>query len=153
MSLREHHHPTKEYVDTLSERLRQLYPDATFAFCPPTWKGQILNFGMPAPIDIQIAGPNSEGNRRFANSLLSQLRHVPGAADLRIQQAFNQPKLHLDVDRTKAIEGGFTQQDIANNLLISLSGSFQTTPTFWLNPKTALAITWLHKPRNTASRP
>ncbi len=139
VSLREHHHPTKEYVDTLSERLRQLYPDATFAFLPADMESQILNFGMPAPIDIQIAGPNSEGNRRFANSLLSQLRHVPGAADLRIQQAFNQPKLHLDVDRTKAIEGGFTQQDIANNLLISLSGSFQTTPTFWLNPKNGVS--------------
>ncbi len=139
VSLREHHRPTREYVDTLSERLRQQYPDATFAFLPADMESQILNFGMPAPIDVQIAGPDSEGNRRFADNLLTQLRHVPGAADLRIQQAFDQPKLHLDVDRTKAIEGGFTQQDIANNLLISLSGSFQTTPTFWLNPKNGVS--------------
>ncbi len=139
VSLREHHRPTKEYVDTLSDRLRHQYPDAIFAFLPADMESQILNFGMPAPIDVQIAGPDSEGNRHFADSLLTQLRHVPGAADLRIQQAFDQPKLHLDVDRTKAIEGGFTQQDIANNLLISLSGSFQTTPTFWLNRKNGVS--------------
>jgi multidrug efflux pump subunit AcrB len=139
VSLREHHRPTKEYVDTLSDRLRQQYPDATFAFLPADMESQILNFGMPAPIDVQIAGPDSEGNRYFADSLLTQLRHVPGAADLRIQQAFDQPRLHLEVDRTKAIEGGFTQQDIANNLLISLSGSLQTTPTFWLNHKNGVS--------------
>ncbi len=135
VTLREHHRLTKEYVDDLTQSLRQQYPDVTFAFLPADMQSQILNFGLPAPIDIQIAGPNSEGNRRFADNLLTQLQHVPGAADLRIQQAFDQPKLHLEVDRTKAIEGGFTQQDIANNLLISLSGSFQTTPTFWLNRK------------------
>ncbi len=139
VSLREHHRPTKEYVSTLSNRLRQEYPDATFAFLPADMESQILNFGMPAPIDVQIAGPDSEGNRRFADSLLTQLHHVPGAADLRIQQAFNQPKLHFDVDRTKAIESGFTQQDIANSLLISLSGSFQISPTFWLNPKNGVS--------------
>jgi multidrug efflux pump subunit AcrB len=139
VSLREHHRPTAEYVNALSQRLHQQYPDVTFAFLPADMESQILNFGLPAPIDVQIAGPNSEGNRRFADSLLTQLRQVPGAADMRIQQAFDQPKLHLEVDRTKAIEGGFTQQDIANNLLISLSGSFQTTPTFWLNPKNGVS--------------
>jgi multidrug efflux pump subunit AcrB len=139
VSLRERHRPTKEYVDSLSEHLRQQYPDATFAFLPADMESQILNFGMPAPIDVQIAGPDSEGNRKFANNLLTQLRHVPGAADLRIQQAFDQPKLHLEVDRTKAIEGGFTQRDIADNLLISLSGSLQTTPTFWLNRKNGVS--------------
>jgi len=139
VSLRDHHRPTREYVDSLSARLRLQYPDATFAFLPADMESQILNFGMPAPIDVQIAGPDSEGNRKFANNLLTQLRHVPGAADLRIQQAFDQPKLHLEVDRTKAIEGGFTQQDVANNLLISLSGSLQTTPTFWLNHKNGVS--------------
>ncbi len=98
---------------------------------------QILNFGLPAPIDMQVAGPNVDASRQFATNLLNQLRHVPGAADLRIQQAFDQPKFHITVDRTKAAEGGFTQRDIANNLLVSLSGSFQTTPSFWLNPKNA----------------
>jgi multidrug efflux pump subunit AcrB len=139
VSLREHHHPTKEYVDALSATLRQQYPDVTFAFLPADMVSQILNFGLPAPIDVQISGPDAEGNHQFANSLLTQLRHVPGAADLRIQQAFDQPKLHLDVDRTKAIEGGFSQRDVADSLLVSLSGSFQTTPLYWLNPKNGVS--------------
>jgi multidrug efflux pump subunit AcrB len=139
VSLGEDHKPTKEYVAMLSDRLRQQYPQVTFAFLPADMVSQILNFGLPAPIDIQITGPNSEGNRAFANGLLNQMQHVPGAADLRIQQAFDQPKLHVEVDRTKAAEGGFTQQDIASNLLISLSGSFQTTPAFWLNPKNGVS--------------
>ncbi|MCL2661271.1 MAG: efflux RND transporter permease subunit, partial [Acidobacteriaceae bacterium] len=139
VTLSEHHKPTQEYVNQLSESLRREYPQITFAFLPADMVSQILNFGLPAPIDIQITGPNSEGNRQFANNLLAQMQHVPGAADLRIQQAFNQPRLHLDVDRTRAAEGGYRQQDIANNLLISLSGSQQTTPAFWLNPKNGVS--------------
>jgi multidrug efflux pump subunit AcrB len=80
------------------------------------------------------------------------MQHVPGAADLRIQQAFDQPKLHLEVDRTKAAEGGYTQQDIANNLLISLSGSFQTSPTFWLNPKNGVSYSLVAQTPNTVSK-
>jgi multidrug efflux pump subunit AcrB len=139
VSLREHHKPTDQYVDLLNEHLRRRFPDITFAFLPADMVSQILNFGMPSPIDVQIAGPNSEANRVFADNLLAQMQHVPGAADLRIQQEFNQPKLHFEVDRTKAAEGGYTQQDVANNLLISLSGSFQTTPTYWLNPKNGVS--------------
>jgi multidrug efflux pump subunit AcrB len=96
---------------------------------------QILNFGLPAPIDIQVTGYDLEGNRAWASQLLSQLRNVPGAADLRIQQPFDEPYLHLRVERTKAQELGFTAHDIAQNLLVSLSGSFQTSPTFWVDPK------------------
>ena len=139
VNLRDHHKPTNDYVAVLSDRLRQQFPQITFAFLPADMVSQILNFGLPAPIDVQIAGPNSNANRLFANNLLNQLQHVPGAADLRIQQAFDQPKLHLEIDRTKAAEGGFSQKDIADNLLISLSGSFQTTPTFWLNPKNGVS--------------
>ncbi len=139
VSLGEHHRPTKDYVAMLSDSLRQQYPQVTFAFLPADMVSQILNFGLPAPIDIQIAGPNSEANRVFSNNLLNQLQHVPGAADLHIQQAFDQPKFHVEVDRTRAAEGGFTQQDIANNLLISLNGSFQTTPAYWLNPKNGVS--------------
>jgi multidrug efflux pump subunit AcrB len=139
VSLGEHHRPTQDYVAMLSDRLRQQYPQITFAFLPADMVSQILNFGLPSPIDIQIAGPNSDANRIFADSLLNQLQHVPGAADLRIQQAFDQPKLHVEVDRTRAAEGGFTQQDIATNLLISLNGSFQTTPAYWLNPKNGVS--------------
>ena len=106
-----------------------------FYFLPADMVTQILNFGLPAPIDVQVVGANSEGNRKFADQLLSQMRQVPGLVDLRIQQPFDQPKLHITVDRTKAQQAGFTQRDIAGSLLVSLSGSFQTTPTFFLNPK------------------
>jgi len=139
VTLRANHRPTNIYVEALAERLPREFPEATFAFLPADMVSQILNFGLPAPIDVQIVGPNVEASRQFAANLLNQLRHVPGAADLRIQQAFDQPKFHLQVDRTKAAEGGFTQRDIANNLLVSLSGSYQTTPSFWLNPQTGVS--------------
>ena len=106
-----------------------------FYFLPADMITQILNFGLPAPIDVQVEGADSEANRRFADQLLSQIRQVPGVVDLRIQQPFDQPKLHIAVDRTKAEQAGFTQYDIAGGMLVSLSGSFQTTPTFFLNPK------------------
>jgi multidrug efflux pump subunit AcrB len=96
---------------------------------------QILNFGLPAPIDIQVVGNDLEGNRQFADNLLNQLKFIPGTVDMRIQQPFNQPKLHIRVDRTKAQEIGYTQREVASEMLVSLSGSFQTSPTFWLDPK------------------
>ena len=96
---------------------------------------QILNFGLPAPIDVQVVGNNLEGNRQYADILLSKLRHVTGTADLRIQQPFDQPYLRMRVERTKAEQLGFSAHDIAQNLLVSLSGSFQTSPTFWVDPK------------------
>jgi multidrug efflux pump subunit AcrB len=139
VNLGKKHRPTEHYVELLSRDLQKKFPDVTFAFLPADMVSQILNFGMPAPIDVQVVGPNTEGNRIFANMLLAQMRQVSGAADLRIEQAFDQPKLHLNIDRSKANESGFTQQDIATNLLISLSGSFQTTPTYWLNPKNGVS--------------
>ncbi|MGD0772834.1 MAG: efflux RND transporter permease subunit [Candidatus Solibacter sp.] len=139
VTLQENHRPTEMYVQALSERLPGEFPDVTFAFLPADMVSQILNFGLPAPIDVQIVGPNIEASRQFASNLLNQLRHVPGAADLRIQQAFDQPKFHIQVDRTKAAESGFTQREIANNLLVSLSGSLQTTPSYWLNPKNGVS--------------
>ena len=96
---------------------------------------QILNFGLPAPIDIQVIGNDLEGNRAWADQLLQQVRYVPGTTDLRIQQPFDDPYLHLRIERTKAQELGFSAHDIAQNLLVSLSGSFQTSPTFWLDPQ------------------
>ncbi len=111
----------------------------TFSFLPADIVSQILNFGLPAPIDIQIVGYNIEGNREFADKLLAEVRQVPGTVDLHIQQPFDEPYLHINVDRTKAQLVGFTQRDVATNLLISLSGSFQTTPEFWLNPKTGVS--------------
>ena len=94
---------------------------------------QILNFGVPAPVDIQLEGADIEGNRQVANQILNELRYVPGLTDLRIQQPFDYPRFHVDIDRTKAAQGGYTPRDVAQSLLVSLSGSFQTAPQFFLN--------------------
>ncbi len=139
VSLSQDHQDTAKYIHDLRLRLPQEFPGVTFSFLPADIVSQILNFGLPAPIDIQIAGYNLEANREFADKLLERVQQVPGTVDLHIQQPFDQPYLHIDVDRTKAEEVGFTQRDVATNLLISLSGSFQTTPTFWLDPKTGVS--------------
>jgi CzcA family heavy metal efflux pump len=139
VSLTAKHDPTAKYVHDLRLKLGEEFPGVTFSFLSADIVSQILNFGLPAPIDIQVVGNNLQANREFANKLLARVRHIPGAVDLRIQQPFDQPYLHVDVDRTKAQEVGYTQRDIANNLLISLSGSFQTTPEFWLNPKNGVS--------------
>jgi len=139
VSLSEKHRPTNQYLHDLRLRLKQEFPGVTFYFLPADIVSQILNFGLPAPIDIQVVGRNMEGNRQFAVQLLSRLRRIPGATDLRIQQTFDRPRMHVDVDRSKAREIGFTQREIANSMLISLSGSFQTSPTFWLDPKNGVS--------------
>ncbi len=133
VSLKEEHHPTADYIRELRKKLPAEFPGVTFYFLPADIVTQILNFGLPAPVDIQIDGADVQANREVANRILDQLRRVPGIADLRIQQNFDYPKFHISVDRTKAAEGGFTPRDIASGLLVSLSGSFQTTPTFFLN--------------------
>jgi multidrug efflux pump subunit AcrB len=129
------HHPTDNYIRQLRLTLPKEFPGVTFAFLPSDMVGQILNFGLPAPIDVQIVGNDLEGNRRYADVLLSRLKYVTGTADLRIQQTFDEPYLRYRVERTKAEELGFSAHDIAQNLLVSLSGSFQTSPTFWVDPK------------------
>jgi CzcA family heavy metal efflux pump len=139
VELAEKHHPAAEYVRDLRLKLAHDFPGVTFYSIPADIVTQILDFGLPAPIDVQVVGRNLSANRLFADELLQQLKFVPGTADLRIQQVFDQPKLHIDVDRTKAQEAGFSETDVAQNLLISLSGSFQTTPTFWLDPKTGVS--------------
>jgi multidrug efflux pump subunit AcrB len=139
VTLTEEHHPTADYVRLLRERLPREFPGVLFYFTPADIVTQILNFGLPAPIDIQVGGPNSEASREFATNLLNQIKKVPGTADLRVHQPFDQPKIHIDVDRTKAIESGFTQYDVANSTLVSLSGSFQTTPEFWLDPRNGVS--------------
>jgi multidrug efflux pump subunit AcrB len=96
---------------------------------------QILNFGLPAPIDVQVAGFNVDGNRAYASALLDKMRAIPGAVDLRIQQAYDYPQIDVVVDRNKAALLGLTEQDVASNLLVSLSGSFQTSPSFWIDPQ------------------
>jgi len=139
VELSKEHRPTAEYKHLLREKLPTAFPGVSFYFLSADIVSQILNFGLPAPIDIQVVGRNLDANREFANKLLNRLKFVSGAADLRIQQPFDQPKLHIEVDRTKAQQIGFTQRDVAQNLLISLSGSFQTAPTFWLDPKTGVS--------------
>jgi CzcA family heavy metal efflux pump len=133
------HRPTADYIHDLRMALPREFPGVSFSFVPSDMVTQILNFGLPSPIDIQVVGRNIQDNRRYASTLLTKLAHVPGIADLRIHQAFNQPGIHLDVDRTHSQELGLTQRDIANNLLISLSGSSQTSPSFWLNPTTGVS--------------
>ena len=137
--MREDHGPTAEYVRRLRLELPKRFPGVLFTFLPADIVSQTLNFGLPAPIDIQVIGRNLEANRAFAASLLSRLAAVPGLTDLRVHQAFNQPQLHLAADRTMAAQAGLTQREVASNLLIALSGSGQTTPTYWLNPATGVS--------------
>jgi multidrug efflux pump subunit AcrB len=136
LTLSPQHGPTADYVKLLRQKLSRLYPSTTFAFLPADINSQILNFGMPSPIDIQISGPNAEADNQYATALLRKVRAIPGAVDVRIQQALDYPQLDVDVDRSKAQLLGLTQGDVASNLLVSLSGSFQTQPSFWLDPKT-----------------
>jgi multidrug efflux pump subunit AcrB len=135
VTLSANHHPTDEYIHQLRLTLPKQFPGVSFAFLPADMVSQILNFGLPAPIDVQIVGNDLEGNRLYASALLEKIKTVTGTADLRIQQPFDQPYLRLRVERTKAEQLGFTAHDIAQNLLVSLSGSFQTSPTFWVDPK------------------
>jgi CzcA family heavy metal efflux pump len=136
ISLNPRHHATDDYVRTLRAQLPLVYPSTLFTYPPADIVSQILNFGLPAPLDIQVMGYNVEGNRQYADKLLERMRSVPGAVDLRIHQVFDHPQLNVDVDRSRAALLGVTERDVASNLLTSLSGSFQTTPSFWIDPKT-----------------
>ena len=135
VSLKEKHHPTADYVRELRKTLPREFPGVTFYFLPADMVTQVLNFGLPAPIDIQIDGADTEGDRRVADQMLYELRRTPGIADAHIQQAFDYPELEVAVDRTKATQGDYTERDVANSMLNSLSGSFQITPMFFLNWK------------------
>jgi len=134
IALKEKHHPSAEYQRRLRSILGQNFPSTTFAFLPADIVSQTLNFGLPSPIDVQVVGPNLNANRLYAAALLQKLRSIPGAVDLRVQQAADYPQLKVDVDRTKAQLVGLTQHDVAANMLVSLSGSFQTQPSFWIDP-------------------
>jgi multidrug efflux pump subunit AcrB len=131
----EHHRPTAEYVKELREQLPAQFPGAEFFFQPADIVSQILNFGLPSPIDIQVVGQKLPQNYQIAERIANRLRQVPGAVDVHVQQLMNGPALKLDVDRTRAQQVGLSQMNVAQNLLVSLSGSFQTSPTFWLNPQ------------------
>jgi CzcA family heavy metal efflux pump len=132
ITLAEDHGPTADYVAQLRETLPQRFPGTSFSFLPADIVSQILNFGLPSPIDVQVSGASPE-NREIARQLMEKLRHIPGLVDLRMQQATNRPELQVTTDRSRAQQLGFTQKDIANNLLLLLAGSGQVSPTFWLN--------------------
>jgi CzcA family heavy metal efflux pump len=131
--------PTSAYINDLREKLPQRFPGTQFFFQPADIVTQILNFGTPAPIDVAVTGTNQLGNYVIAEKLANQFRHIPGAVDVHVQQALDEPTLHMDVDRTRAQSVGLQAKDVANNLLVSLSSSFQTSPAFWLDPKNGVS--------------
>jgi multidrug efflux pump subunit AcrB len=139
ITLNENHAPTDRYIKDLRTMLPQRFPGVTFSFLPADIVSQILNFGLPAPIDVQVIGNNQAANYAYATTLLKSIRAVPGVADARIQQVFNYPQINVNVDRTLAGEVGLTQRDIANSLLVTLSGSAQVHPNFWLNPENGVS--------------
>ena len=139
VSLKEKHHPSADYVQRLREKLPREFPGAAFYFLPSDIVTQVLNFGLPAPIDVQIEGSDIDDNREIAARMLHEIAKVPGVADARIQQAFDYPAFDITVDRTKAAQGGYAQRDVANSILNSLSGSFQITPMFFLNWKNGVS--------------
>jgi multidrug efflux pump subunit AcrB len=128
-----------EYVKTLRETLPRQFPGATFSFLPADIVSQILNFGLPSPVDVQVIGPNGEKNLAYASELLRRIAMVSGVADPRIQQSANYPQFKVDVDRTLAAQLGLNEFDIAKSLQNTLSGSFAVAPTFWINPKNGVA--------------
>jgi multidrug efflux pump subunit AcrB len=138
ISLNPNHAPTADYVKTMREQLPRQFPGTSFAFLPADIASQILNFGVPAPIDLQIVGSDVQANRKYANALLARIKQIPGIADARIQQAFQQPTLNVSVDRSLAGLVGLSEKDAATAMQTTLSGSSQTSPTYWLNPKTGV---------------
>jgi multidrug efflux pump subunit AcrB len=139
ITLKEDHGPTASYIRQLRTVLPQKFPGTTFSFLPADIVSQILNFGLPAPIDVQVIGNDQKANYAYATDLLKRIRRVSGIADLRIQQVFNYPQINVDVDRTLASEVGLTQRDTANSLLVTLSGSGQVKPNFWLNTENGVS--------------
>jgi len=139
VQLTEKHHPSEGYVNHLRETLSREFPGVTFYVLPVDIVTQILNFGLASPIDIQIIGPDLQDNRVYAEHLLNDVKYVPGTADTHIQQPFDLPKFTVNVDRTRSQEIGLAQRDVAGSVLVALSGSFQTTPNFYLDPKNGVS--------------
>ena len=135
----ENHGPTAEYTRQLRKRLHEKFPDVSIFFEAANITNQILNFGLPAPIDVQVVGRNADVNYRIADQLRSQIAAIPGAADVHVHQVVDWPEIRIDVDRSKAGTVGLTQKDVTNSMLISLSGSAQVAPTQWLDWKTGVS--------------
>ncbi|HEY6942942.1 efflux RND transporter permease subunit, partial [Dokdonella sp.] len=139
IALKEGHAPTETYVKRMREELPRRFPGATFSFLPADIVSQILNFGAPAPIDVQIRGPRVAENFAYAQTLLAKVRHVPGVVDARIQQSLASPGFKVDVDRSRAQYAGVTERDVTNSMVVNLAGSSQVAPTFWLNPQNGVS--------------
>lgn len=133
ISLKQNHSSTRDYQVLLRKRLRQKFPDTTFFFEPANITTQILNFGIPAPIDLQVVGRDTNANYKIARKLADRISRIPGAADVHVHQVIDQPEISLNVDRIKASQMGLTQRDVTSSMLISLSGSGQVAPNFWMN--------------------
>jgi multidrug efflux pump subunit AcrB len=138
VSLKPGHAPTRAYIRRLREKLNRQFAGTMFYFLPADIVSQTLNFGLPAPLDVQIVGRNLAANREIAAQLAEQIRHIPGAVDVRVQQPADQPKLHFAIDRTKASAMGLAERDVANSVLLGLSGSAQVQPAYWLNPQNGI---------------
>ncbi len=139
IALKADHHPVAKYQELLRRELAERFPGVEFAFLPADITSQILNFGLPAPIDVQISGRDLAANRKYADEVLARMKHIAGITDLHINQAFDSPQFDVTVDRTRAQEVGLQQRDVADNLLVSLSGTLQTAPTFWLDPSNGVS--------------
>jgi multidrug efflux pump subunit AcrB len=139
IALRKGHQPTADYVRELRKTLPEAFPDTVFSFPPADIVSQILNFGAPAPIEIQIRGANLQANFEYANVLLKEIRRIPGLADARIQQSAKSPVFEVNIDRTQAQNLGVTPRDVTNNMVVNLAGSSQVAPTFWLNPANGIS--------------
>ncbi len=139
IALGEDHAPTAEYVRTLRTVLPRAFPDTTFSFPPADIVSQILNFGSPAPIDVQVRGRDLDADYAYAQQLLKRIRAIPGVADARIQQSNRAPVFNVDVDRTQAQLLGLTTRDVTNSLVVNLAGSSQVAPTYWLNPQNGVS--------------
>ncbi|WP_186108661.1 efflux RND transporter permease subunit [Burkholderia gladioli] len=139
ITLNEGHGPTADYVRRMREELPRRFPGVTFSFPPADIISQILNFGSPAPIDLQVRGNNLAANFDYTNTLLREIRRVPGVVDARIQQSQQSPAFSVDVDRTRAQLLGITERDVTNSLVVNLAGSSQVAPTYWLNPANGIS--------------
>ncbi|HEY9132293.1 MAG TPA: efflux RND transporter permease subunit [Dyella sp.] len=139
LSLNEGHHPTADYVQRMREELPRQFPGVTFSFPPADIISQILNFGSPAPIDLQVRGANLSANFAYATGLLRDIKRIPGVVDARIQQSQANQGFNINVDRTRAQLLGVTERDVTNSLVVNLAGSSQVAPTFWLNPQNQIS--------------
>jgi multidrug efflux pump subunit AcrB len=139
ISLNDNHSPTAGYVKTLRTVLPQRFPGSVFSFLPADIVSQILNFGSPAPIDVEVAGPDTVKGQAYAIELKRRIAAIPGAVDVRLEQSSHYPEFGVDVDRTRASAAGITERDVTNSLVINLASSYQVAPTLWLNPKNGVS--------------